>query len=130
MGENQYRLCSGLVKRFEDMTRRPSLIISIGRERYEVGVNTEITPLHHQPAEVIPIDQGTRPTKAAPQMAGQPRPREFPVAFHRHFGHARFRADFTLFQSPRRTAVPLLGPPSRRPFPGWSAPADCNRVSE
>ena len=56
---NQCYLLSAIQMIPETLRGRPSLIISIGRQRFEVRVNTEITPLHHGPAEVIPIDQGT-----------------------------------------------------------------------
>jgi hypothetical protein len=42
------------------LPNRPSFMISIGQQRYEVRVLTEITPVRLRAAEVISIDRGTR----------------------------------------------------------------------
>jgi hypothetical protein len=42
------------------LTGRPCFIFSIGRQRYEIRVETRITALHSQPAEVIPINRGIK----------------------------------------------------------------------
>jgi hypothetical protein len=41
-------------------TRKPSAIISIGSQRFEVRVQAKITPLRRHRAEVILIDRGKK----------------------------------------------------------------------
>jgi hypothetical protein len=47
----------------KNLPNRPSFMISIGQQRYEVRVLTEITPARLRVAEVISIDRGTRATE-------------------------------------------------------------------
>jgi hypothetical protein len=44
----------------EHLKGKPCFIFSIGRQRYEIRVETKITPLLPRPAEVIPIDRGIK----------------------------------------------------------------------
>jgi hypothetical protein len=57
-------LPTGRMDDSNDMTRRPTFIISIGRQRFEIRVNTTITQVRPRPAEVIPIDRDSLVRKA------------------------------------------------------------------
>ena len=46
-----------------DRNRRPSFIFHIGRQRFQMLIDTTITRLNAGPAEVIPIDKGRRVRK-------------------------------------------------------------------